>query len=273
MESLGDDLILLSIKPANGTIGNPGKIGFGLMGSELVRLAALGRVDIIDGRIAVTDPAPTGDSELDAALASMAGNRQKARAWVGRPRRNILDGYLARLDGAGTLQVTRGRFLGLALRPYCQVTDPGRLAQARARLDEIALSDGPVDAAQAALAGLAGAIDVDRLVYPGWDGSKARKRLAEAGKGATTAVTGVAASTRPAAGLAATDSALAPAVEAAGDAAVEAASQAATHAAVNAAHSAAVHAAVHAANHAAAHAAAQHAAGGGADFGGGHHGH
>jgi Golgi phosphoprotein 3 (GPP34) len=71
------------------------------MGAELVRLAALGRVDISDGRIVVKDPTPTGDSQLDAALASLAGDRRSARAWVARTRRDILKAHLTRLaDGA-----------------------------------------------------------------------------------------------------------------------------------------------------------------------------
>ena len=44
MESLGEDLLLLSIRPDRGRIGNADKIDFGLMGAELVRLAVLGRL-------------------------------------------------------------------------------------------------------------------------------------------------------------------------------------------------------------------------------------
>ena len=39
MESLGEDLVLLSIRPGKARIGNADKIDFGLMGSELVRPA------------------------------------------------------------------------------------------------------------------------------------------------------------------------------------------------------------------------------------------
>jgi hypothetical protein len=42
MESLGEDLLLLSIGPDRGRIGNVDKIDFGLMGAELVRLAWAG---------------------------------------------------------------------------------------------------------------------------------------------------------------------------------------------------------------------------------------
>jgi len=59
-----------------------------LSGSELVRLAAVGRVDVVRGRIVVLDGAPTGDALLDEALASMTGGRRQptAKAWVARQR-------------------------------------------------------------------------------------------------------------------------------------------------------------------------------------------
>ena len=46
------------------------QVSLGLMASELVRLAAAGRAGIAEGRIAVLDHTPTGDTELDAALRS-----------------------------------------------------------------------------------------------------------------------------------------------------------------------------------------------------------
>ena len=44
LDAPGEDL-LLAIRP-NGTVGSAAKIDYGLMGSELVRLAAAGRVDV-----------------------------------------------------------------------------------------------------------------------------------------------------------------------------------------------------------------------------------
>jgi Golgi phosphoprotein 3 (GPP34) len=49
------------------------------MGAELVRLAADRRVDVTGDRIVVLDAAPTGDPELDAALASLAQARRPPR--------------------------------------------------------------------------------------------------------------------------------------------------------------------------------------------------
>jgi len=51
VETLADDLVLLSVSPNSGRIMTKQKIDYGLMGAELVRLAAVGRVDIEAGRV------------------------------------------------------------------------------------------------------------------------------------------------------------------------------------------------------------------------------
>ena len=117
MDSLGEDLALLSVSPADGRVTTAQKLGFGLMGSELVRLAAAGRLTITAGRVTVTDPSPCPDPALDAALASLAGSRREVRAksWVNHPRRHIAGTYLERLAAAGVVLLERG-LRGLQLR-------------------------------------------------------------------------------------------------------------------------------------------------------------
>src|SRR5215472_15461057 len=58
MDTLGEDLVLLSLGPDSGRVRTAQKIGYGLMGSELVRLAASGRVDVQARRIIVLGGAP-----------------------------------------------------------------------------------------------------------------------------------------------------------------------------------------------------------------------
>jgi hypothetical protein len=255
LDSLGEDLVLLSVTPDAGRIGTAHRIAFGLMGSELVRLADAGRISIAANRIIVQDPAPCGDAALDAALDSLAKARRQLRPknWVSHPRRGICDAYLARLAGA-----EQGTKLGIFPTTRWRITDAGRLADARARLDAIALSAGQVDTAQAAYAGLAHAVGLGSLLYPGWANRHVRKRLEQIAKREWAAT---AASRAMATGTDATDAVPDVSVEAASQAAVHAASQAAVQAAVDAATAAAIHASV---------AAAHHAAG---DSGGGAHGH
>jgi len=224
--TLGEDLVLLTLQQGGGRLAAQHVTGIGLMGAELVRLAASGRIDIASARIQVLDPAPTGDAEADAALAGLAAQKRppRAKAWCSRPRRGICDAYLARLAAAGAITMQEQTRLGFIRVRRWQVTDPARAQAARARLDAIANSAGEVDLAQAAFGGLAHAIGLAGRLYPGKDGRAARKRLEAVADGGVTA--------EPA-GHAAPH-----AVHAASHAAVSAAVHSATHAAVSAAHSA-----------------------------------
>jgi hypothetical protein len=237
VDTLGEDLVVLAIQPGNGTLAARQRLPYGLRGSELVRLAFSGRAGITQGRIVVLDHRPTGDDRLDAALASLARGRRPppAKAWVGRPGSGSCDAYLARLAAAGAIREERDKLLGFIPVVRWRIADPARAADTRARLDAIVHGTGEVDTAQAALAGLAGAV-----LYPGLARRPLRKRLERIAKGELT---------RPV-----LQAARAP------QAATDAATQAATHAAVSAA--------VHAAHHAASDAGGHGGHGGG---GGGHH--
>lgn len=233
LSTLGEDLLLLSVRPSNGWIATIERINYGLMGSELIRLAALGRVSVDDRRIAVLNADPTDDAELDAALASLAtAKKPRPRTWVGHPRHGIRDTYLERLVVAGALRREARGFLG---RKRWVVTAPRRAEEARARLDAITYSTGPVDLAQAAFGGLAHAVHLDLHVYPGFANRHARKRLAEVGTGQWTR-----------AAVDAVDSAAqaSNAAAQASSAAVQAAAMAATDAAIHAAVQASMTAAI-----------------------------
>jgi Golgi phosphoprotein 3 (GPP34) len=131
LDSLGYDLVLLSLSPSDGKLTTAQRLGFGLMGSELVRLAAAGRVTIDGGRVEVIDAAPGQagqDPFLDEALASLSGSRRAARAksWVSRPRRGMAEAYLERLAATGTLQAERSTRLGIFPVTRWRIADAGR---------------------------------------------------------------------------------------------------------------------------------------------------
>jgi hypothetical protein len=180
LAALGEDLFLLSIRPRDGKLMTRGRIDSALMASELVRLAAAGRAGIADGRIVAEDRTATGDAELDAALLSLAGAAFPPRpeTWVGLPRRGIRAAYAARLISAGVLCLEPSRVLGT---PRYQVTGLSRVAVARSRLDDVTRSAGgpPAEPAQTALAGLASAIGLGDVLYPGREGRARRTRMAQ----------------------------------------------------------------------------------------------
>ena len=279
METLGEDLALLSVGP-NGRIQQGQRLAIALAGSELVRLAARGRAGIADGRIVVRDASPAGSAELDLALESLVQARRppKAKAWVGRPRRGIVEAYLGQLAESGALRGERA-FLGTRW----QITDPGRAAAAAARLDAIARSSGPVDTAGAALGGLAYAAGLGGALYRGLANREPRARLKRIAEGKVAGAGPAPAGIADAVGDTITDTGLAAdaatraaaqaTAAAAASAVTQAAAEAATQAAVDAATQAAVHAATHAAVHAAVHAATQAADAGGHGGAAGGHGH
>jgi len=172
---LGEDLLLLALDAGRGRPGRIETISYGLMGAELVRLAACGRIDLVDDQVVAKDPAPTGDADLDAALARIG----EPHEWVPRPR--IIDGYLERLTASGVL-CEQTRFGSTRWR----ITGAARLAEARQRLDLIACSAGPVDLSQTAYAALACALGLDRLLYPGRRRRAERDRLREVAAGRWT---------------------------------------------------------------------------------------
>ena len=272
MDTLGEDLVLLAIEPDRGTIAARNRLPYGLRGSELVRLAASGRVGISSDRIVVLDDGPTGDERLDAALVSLVRSRRPPRpkAWVGHPGAGICDAYLARLAAAGAIREDRGTLLGFIPALRWRIADAARAADTRARLDAIVHAAGPVDTAQAALAGLASASGLGPVLYPGMANRRLRKRLEQIAKGELTRPATQAGQAAQAATQASADAAARAAARAATDAATSAATDAATQAATQAATHAAVSAAVHAAHHAASDAGA-HGGGHGGGGGGGHH--
>ncbi len=243
METLGNDLVLLSILPS-GVIGTAAKLRFGLSGSELVRLAALRRVGVERDQIVVLDQAPTGDVLLDEALASM-DDSPTAKEWVGLDRDELVRRYLERLAAAGTIQLERRKALGFIAVDGWTVLDPGRTAVARAPLDAIARGAGVAGLPEGALAVLATAIGLPPLIYPGFRGSAARRRIARAARDSrspaemTQAVITAVAGTPDAVTLAATDAAVRAATDASVRASIDAATQAAMWAATDSAHHAA----------------------------------
>ena len=80
MAMLGEDLVLLTVQQGGGRLPAPNVTGVGLIGAELVRLAASGRVDIVSGRIGVLDAAPTGDAEASASRVVSGGDVTAAPA-------------------------------------------------------------------------------------------------------------------------------------------------------------------------------------------------
>lgn len=239
MQTLGEDIVLLAIR-SDGKLGAAEKLRFAVAGSELVRLAAERRVDVVKDRIQVLSLAPTGNTLLDAALADIQRSKRPPRAkdWVARERRGLVHAYLDELAARSVIRAERRKALGVFNVTRWTVIDSARAAEARARLDAVARSTGPVDSAQSALGGLVHAIGLDGLIYPRNGGPAceiARKRLKQIARRDQTA-TAVHSAAQQAAVDASVDAAVDASIQAAVDASVHAAVDASVHAAHHASH-------------------------------------
>lgn len=305
MTTLAEDLVLLAagarrkIGPRTGTL--PLRFHYGVRGAELVSLALAGRVEVADGRIVLRDSnAPLNDPVLNILLAELGKQPPPpVNDWIATAESGLSEYYFDRLAAAGALQVVSYRLLLIARVRGYELVDVAGFQDARRRLDAAVLSQGPLDSAQSALAGLAYAAGLDDLCYPGSQGKAARDRMKELATGGQGAAAAAAAAGRPdpkqstwhpypvldpnllnpdplqggdqSGGHSAAQAAAQAGAQAAGQAG-QAAARAGADAAVHAAAHAAVHASVTAAVSAATQTAHSHHSGStGSDSGGHHH--
>jgi len=176
MDTIADDLVLLLLG-SSGLLERSGLLPFALAGSELVRLADVGAVSVESGRIVVRPGVPVTDPALSTALASVAGHAEPPVAldWVTAVRDGIAEEYLGRLAEAGVVERESHRFFGA--RWY--VIDPARLAAAERRLDHVVRSGEALSASEAAFAGLARSVGLERIYYAGWRNRHLRRRFLE----------------------------------------------------------------------------------------------
>lgn len=177
MRELGDDILLLAIR-SNGSLGAASFLRIAVSGTQLIRLAAERRIEIVDKRITVLDPGSTGDALLDAALADIAAaGGPRARSWVGKDRRGLVKGHLQQLAERGVVRPEDYKALGLFSRTRWHVVDVLRVQQARARLDAVVGAAGPLDSEQYALGTVVRAVTLDKVLFPGREGRPVRLRL------------------------------------------------------------------------------------------------
>jgi Golgi phosphoprotein 3 (GPP34) len=311
MTTLAEDLVLLATGarrktgPDTGTLST--RFYYGLRGAELVSLALAGRVEVTDGRIVLRDnSAPLDDPALNTLLTELTRQAPPlVKDWMAAAHHGLSNYYFDRLAAAGALEVVSYQLLLIVRVRGYKLVDVAGYQDARRRLDAAVLSQGPIDSAQSALAGLAYAAGLDDLCYPGSQGKAARDRMKEVATGVQGAAAAAAKqpgrgqstwypypvdpnllnpdlpqganqSGGPAAAQAAAHAAHQAGQAAAGagaDAAVHAAAHAAVHASVTAAVSAATQTAHshHSSGGSGSDSGSHHHSSGSSDSGGGHH--
>jgi hypothetical protein len=189
--NLAEEFTLLAYDEHGTPVTDGTHLDNGLGGAVLLDLALAGRVDVVDRRVAVLDPAPTGDPLLDEALALIAAEKgRRPGHWVTKLAKRTRPLVLARLVDQGVLTVQKDRVLGVFPRtkyPAAQGGEPPAEVETRRRLEAAMAGDGPVDPRTAALCALVAATDLDRKVFGGMDRKRVKARLKEVSEGAWAA--------------------------------------------------------------------------------------
>ncbi|MCD0442188.1 GPP34 family phosphoprotein [Glycomyces sp. A-F 0318] len=177
MATLVDEIVLLAYDDTTGR-SRAGYLEFGMAGAIVLELALAGRVDVADGRVRVTDPAPVGDRLLDESLAGFAADRpRRPKAAVQRLAKGLKPRVLADLTARGLLREEREKALGLF--PYRRhlPRSPAVEADARLRLGSAVDLGRAGDERTAALASLVFALNMERIVFPERKKGPTRKAL------------------------------------------------------------------------------------------------
>ncbi|MEV4167858.1 GPP34 family phosphoprotein [Nonomuraea sp. NPDC049709] len=151
-----------------------------LAGAILAELAIHDRVELSKKKLAVKDPTPLGDEELDAALALITakGGTRNPAWWVQKLQSGKLrNRLLTRLAASGVLTEERVKVMGIFPVTRWPEAHPGVEANVRERVSAVLAGADP-DARTAVLIAITHAAKLDRKAFPGAD--KARiKEIAE----------------------------------------------------------------------------------------------
>ncbi|MFC7546279.1 GPP34 family phosphoprotein [Plantactinospora sp. GCM10030261] len=186
--TLAEELALLSYT-VEGTaeVGQPG-LDYGLAGALLLELTLAERIDVVDGRVVLTDPTRTGHPLLDRALDQIGGEakRRKPKDWINRLGKGLRDQVLDHLVAMGILHVEKDRVLGLFPRtrfPSPHGMDPAAETEARQRLAAAIRPGATVPPRTGALCSLVRAVGLDRKVFRDQPRREVRARLKEISEG------------------------------------------------------------------------------------------
>jgi hypothetical protein len=193
--SLAEEFLLLAYADDGTPLTDGMHLDNGLGGAVLLDLAMSQRIDVVDKRVAVLNPEPTGEPVVDQALARI-GEAEKSRKpgyWVSKFAKDTRPRVLEKLVADGVLTMEKDRVLGVFPRtryPSAQGTEPAVETDARLRMRAAVLAEGAVQPRTAALCALVAATELDRKVFADLDRKRVKARLKEISQGewAATAV-------------------------------------------------------------------------------------
>lgn len=180
--TIAEEVLPLACRDDTGTplIGSV-ELDAALAGAVLAELTVSGRIDLERKKVMVTDPAPLGDEELDAALARITGEgkERKPEWWVGKLNGGKLrKRLLTRLAARGVLSEQERKILGIFPATRYPELDPSVEQGIRRRIEGVLGGTEPSER-DAVLIAILNAAKLDRKVFP----RASRKRIKEITEG------------------------------------------------------------------------------------------
>ncbi|MFK4597639.1 GOLPH3/VPS74 family protein [Streptomyces pristinaespiralis] len=187
--TLGEEIMLLSLDDESGAAKDRQSAGWAVAGGILLDLVMAGRVSVDDGRVRVTDQAPTGVALLDGRLeqlAAWAGRRSrppKVTDWLTKDHSKAVTATIESLRERGLVAQEQHKVLGLF--PVKRYPEAGGAAERelRERLAAVVLEGGAPDDRTAGLVALIHSAKLHRLAFPGVPRKELSARMSEISEG------------------------------------------------------------------------------------------
>lgn len=187
--TLGEEIMLLSLDDESGAAKDRQSAGWAVAGGILLDLVMAGRVSVDDGRVRVTDQAPTGVALLDGRLeqlAAWAGRRSrppKVTDWLTKDHSKAVTATIESLRERGLVAQEQHKVLGLFPVKRYPEADGAAERELRERLAAVVLEGGAPDDRTEGLVALIHSAKLHRLAFPGVPRKELSARMSEISEG------------------------------------------------------------------------------------------
>lgn len=183
--ALPDDLYLHAHDESGKLLTHRSSIEIGLVGSGLIHLWLVERIDLIDGLVIVRDPRPTGDRMSDWILEAILSlsNAHAPKTWAGWLNEGALDRVREQLVDKGVLAKVTSRKLGLVPKVRYDMANQNAVITSHARTRYAILGFEEPSIVTAALCGLIGVLRLEGGLYVNRPAGEVLARLESLGRG------------------------------------------------------------------------------------------
>jgi Golgi phosphoprotein 3 (GPP34) len=186
--TLAEEVMLLSLDDESGAAKDRSSAAWAVAGGILLELAMAGRVTVTDGRLAVTDPTPTGVALLDGRLRQMSewtqrGGRRRVTDWLTKDQAKAVSATVESLCARGLVVEERRKALGIFPVTRYPEADGTVEQELRSRLSAAVLDGAVPDERTCGLVALLQAARLHGLAFPDLPRKQVDPRMAEIAQG------------------------------------------------------------------------------------------